>query len=374
MIIIDSHQDLAWNMLTFQRDYTRSANETRRLEAASQAPALVGDTLLGWPDYVRGNVALIFSTIFAAPARFRQGEWDSQCYADRREAIRLYTTQLDAYHRLVNDHSDKFRLVCTQAEAVSLVDHWDTLSAVVTPESHSKDDAHPPASVGLVILMEGAEVVGEPSDLEEWWERGVRVIGPAWAGTRFCGGTNEPGPMTKEGFTLLETMAEFGFGLDLSHMDERAALQALDAYPAQVLATHSNAQALLKGMQGNRHLTDRLIRGIAERDGVIGVMPYNVFLKTGWKRGAARQEVTLRDLVGHIDYICQIAGDAHHAAIGSDFDGGFGWQSTPVEIDSIADLHKICPLLAEKGYSQDEIAGILGKNWLDRLMKILPIK
>jgi hypothetical protein len=35
MMIVDAHQDLAWNMLTFGRDYTRSAAETRRLEAGT---------------------------------------------------------------------------------------------------------------------------------------------------------------------------------------------------------------------------------------------------------------------------------------------------------------------------------------------------
>lgn len=372
MIIVDSHQDLAWNMLTFQRDYTRSASETRRQEAASSTPALVDDTLLGWADYMCGHVALIFSTIFASPRRYRQGVWESQCYADRLEAVQLYSAQLDAYHRLANDHPDKFRLVLSQAEAHSLVEQWDSLPAADKGGACSENEAHPNASVGLVVLMEGAEMVGDPSDLEEWWERGVRLIGPAWAGTRFCGGTNEPGPMTKEGFALLEGMAEFGFGLDLSHMDERAALQAIDVYPGELMASHSNAQALLRGLGGNRHLSDRAIRGLTERGGVIGVMPYNLFLKPGWKRGEARREVTLHDLVAHIDHICQIAGDAHHAAIGSDFDGGFGLQSAPAEIDTIADLHKIHPLLAEKGYSEDEIAGILGKNWLDWLMKVLP--
>jgi membrane dipeptidase len=82
-------------------------------------------------------------------------------------------------------------------------------------------------------------------------------------------------------------------------MDERAALQALDAYRGQVLASHCNAQALLKGTGGNRHLTDREIRGLVEREGVIGVMPYNIFLKAGWKRGSSRQEVTLLHLGPH---------------------------------------------------------------------------
>ena len=46
--IIDAHQDLAWNMHVFSRDYTRSVSETRQMEAGTQAPIMNGDTLLGW--------------------------------------------------------------------------------------------------------------------------------------------------------------------------------------------------------------------------------------------------------------------------------------------------------------------------------------
>ena len=374
MIIVDAHQDIAWNMLTFGRDYTRSAEETRRVEAGSHTPALNGDTLLGWPDYLRGQVALIFCTLFASPIRFRQGNWDSQCYVDRGGALRLYMAQVDAYNRLFNEQPDKFKLVATQADLHGVLINWD-VHPTGSAQKSGNDLSYPTSPiVGLVISMEGAEAVGEPAELEDWWGRGVRLIGPAWAGTRFCGGTNEPGPMTNEGFALLDAMADLGFGLDLSHMDERAALQALDAYQGQVLASHSNVQALLKGIAGNRHLTDRVIRGLVDRNGVIGVLPYNVFLKAGWKRGDSRQEVNLLHLVAHIDHICQITGDARHVAIGSDFDGSFGVQSAPAEIDTAADLQKLYPLLAERGYSQDEIANILGNNWLNCLKNILPVK
>ena len=53
---------------------------------------------------------------------------------------------------------------------------------------------------------------------------GLRLIGLAWAGTRYGGGTREPGPLTAEGRKLLRAMAELDFVLDLSHMDEAAAL------------------------------------------------------------------------------------------------------------------------------------------------------
>ena len=120
--------------------------------------------------------------------------------------------------------------------------------------------------------------------------------------------------------------------------------------------------------------SDRVIRGIFERDGLIGAVVYNGFLKAGWKRGDRREEVTLQHVVAQIDYLCQMAGDSLHVGIGSDMDGGFGLQSMPVGIDTIADLQKLAPLLAEKGYSTNDIAGIFGENWLKRLKQTLPVK
>jgi len=67
----DSHCDLAWNMLNFGRDYTRSAAETREKEKGTRTPERNGDSLIGWPDYQRVQVAMVFSTLFAAPARNR---------------------------------------------------------------------------------------------------------------------------------------------------------------------------------------------------------------------------------------------------------------------------------------------------------------
>ena len=58
-------------------------------------------------------------------------------------------------------------------------------------------------------------------------------------------------------------------------------------------------------------------------------------------------------------------------AFGSDADGGLGWQHVPAEIDSIADLQKIAPLLEERGYSQADIESIFYKNWIRMLKSIL---
>ena len=392
LLLIDAHQDLAWNALTFGRDYTRSAAETRAQEAAtgSLAPDRNGDTTLGWPDYQRGNVAIVFSTLYVSPAKQKMGDWDTEFYRDYNEAHNRYMKQVDFYHKLTDTHPDQFRLLQTRADLQNHLTQWDEhlprLAAYRAQEAERQQSGEPTnprtdeptlppsAPVGLVILMEGAEGVREPAELEEWWARGARLIGPAWAGTRFCGGTREPGPLTKDGYALLEGMAAFGFTLDLSHMDAEAALQALDTYPGTIIASHANANALLKDFPTNRHLPDEVIRGLLERDGVIGVVPANGFLKVGWQRasGSRKEEVTLQHVVAHIDYICQMAGDAKHVGIGSDFDGGFGLQAVPAEVDTIADLQKLAPLLAEKGYSDADIANILGLNWQRILGKTLP--
>lgn len=384
MLIVDAHQDLAWNMLTFSRDYTRAAAETRRRERGGLAPEENGDTLLGWPDYQRGRIAVIFATLFAAPLRRKLGDWETQLYADMQQAYELYNRQLDAYHRLVDDHPAKFRLILNQSDLEETIEPWRDLNesgAAMESEEPEGDSAAIPAEeraeeagnpVGLVVLMEGAEGVRAPAELEEWWTRGVRLIGPAWAGTRFCGGTREPGPLTREGYALLDVMADLGFILDLSHMDEQAALQALDYYPGTIVATHANPAAVHPIEVSNRFLTERQIRGLLERDAVIGIVPSNLFLNRAWEASDGRQAVTLQDVTAHIDYICQLAGDASHVGLGSDFDGGFGLQSVPAEIDTIADLQKLVPVLAERGYSDEDIAAILGGNWLSTLRHRLP--
>src|SRR5512142_2311755 len=110
-LIVDSHCDLAWNMLNYGRDYTRSALETRELEKGKLAPEKNGDCLLGWPEYQRGQVAIVFSTLFAAPARSKEGDWDKLCYSSYDQARRLYLDQMHLYHELVDSKPDYFRQI-----------------------------------------------------------------------------------------------------------------------------------------------------------------------------------------------------------------------------------------------------------------------
>ena len=359
-ILVDAHADLAYNMLKYGRNYTRSAAETRQLEIGSATVVDNEDCIIGWPDYQRGQVAVVFSTLYATPIRWSSSGNKSQVYKTFDEAHKLYREQLMTYHRMTDSEPDKFRLIASSRDLNLILDHWNSPS----------ENGHP---VGMVVLMEGAECIRTLSELDEWYELGVRLIGPAWVGTRYCGGWKEPGPLTEDGKKLLSAMADHNFVLDLSHMDEQAAIEALDIYRGPIVGTHGNCLSLMLNSNSNRHFSDRIIEGIIERDGVVGVVPYNAYLKSGWTVGKnERSEVPLSYVADHIDHICQIAGDALHTGIGSDFDGGFGLQSVPPEIDTIADLQNLVSLLQARGYSETDIANIFSGNWLARLKRDLP--
>ena len=129
-----------------------------------------------------------------------------------------------------------------------------------------------------------------------------------------------------------------------------------------MLASHSNCRSLVPGQ---RQFDDGHLRAIINRDGVIGTALDAWMLQPGWIRGETTNEnLTLGAVADHIDHVCQLAGNALHAAIGSDLDGGYGTEQTPGDLDTIADLQKLDGLLSAKGYKVEDIEAIFHNNWL----------
>src|SRR5580692_7690826 len=90
-------------------------------------------------------------------------------------------------------------------------------------------------------------------------------------------------------------------------------------------------------------------------------------LYPGWVRGTTTPKdsgVTMDTYVDHIDRVCQLAGNARHAAIGTDLDGGFGTEQTPHDLDTIADLQRVPDLLRKRGYKEADVEGIMYANWV----------
>ena len=87
----------------------------------------------------------------------------------------------------------------------------------------------------------------------------------------------------------------------------------------------------------------------------------------GWVRGKTMPQdngVSLATMVDHIDHVCQLAGNCRHAALGTDLDGGFGKEQSPVDVDTIADLQTVPGLLRQRGYKEDDVRAIMYGNWV----------
>jgi membrane dipeptidase len=355
-IIVDAHEDIAYNTLNFGRNFINSVYRTRQLEA--NQPISQGTATVGLPEAILGRVAIMFGTLFASPAAHKMGD-EVTYYETPAQAYKQGIAQIDVYQRLAESEeaNGRIQLIRTQGELASVLATW---AEGTNYEDHK---------LGLVILMEGADPILEPKQFEEWYERGVRIVGPAWGATRYSGGTGEPGPLTSLGRDLLEVLASFNAVLDVSHLSEEAFFEAVERYEGIIIASHTNARHF---RDSDRHLSDDMIRRLADRDGVIGAVAFNAFLQNGWAKTDPKFKTPLDRYIAAIDHVCQVTGSARHAGIGTDFDGGFGAEHIPAEIDTVADLHSIGPRLATYGYSEPDITAILGGNFLRILRAALP--
>jgi membrane dipeptidase len=353
--IIDAHLDLAWNALQWNRNLLAPVEDIRVSEQHVPGPGR-GQGTVALPEMRRGRVALCFATLLARSTGEPVPNLD---YATPAQAYGIVQGQLAYYHALAQQ--GEIRLITGRAELDNHIAEW---------EQWERDEGtRPQPPLGLIISMESADPILHPSQLPEWWQDGVRVIGPAHYGPgRYAGGTGSESGLTRAGFSLLREMEQVGIILDLTHLSDRAFWQALNNYSSPVLASHNNCRALVPHP---RQFDDDQLRAIIAREGVIGVACDNWMIRPGWVRGAAHnQPVSLAHVVDHIDHICQCAGNDHHVAIGSDLDGGFGREQSPHNLDTIADLPKLSDLLAVRGYSEKAIAAIFHGNWLRLLRRV----
>lgn len=346
--LVDSHLDLAENVTLFGRDLTLSAAEIRALEKRTTRQATVS-----LPDLERGGIAVVFATVtagFLAADVGEDFEPRSAIYHTPEEAEAQALTQIALYESW--DQQGRVRLLKSVPDLEHHLQLWQR-------------DRKP----GIVLLMEGADPIVHLRDLPRWWQRGLRMIGLTFGDTKYGSGvsggssTFKQGGLTSEGFALLGRMAELGFIWDISHLTEESIWQGLGLKFPRVCASHANAQALTPT---DRHLSDDVIRAVAERDGVIGLVLYNGFLEPRWKQDKSISVTLNEHLRQHATYIAHLSG-WNHVGIGSDLDGGFGLEESPLEINSVADLHKIGTVVPAGARE-----AVLSTNWLNFLRASLP--
>ncbi|MFT5423929.1 MAG: membrane dipeptidase [Phycisphaerales bacterium] len=240
-------------------------------------------------------------------------------------------------------------------------------SAHETVGSGEATGSTPPLTLG--ILIECADPIEKPEQMEEWAQAGVVAVGMAWwhQGRYASGNGVTPGSkgdgLTPEGFELIKEIDRLGVVHDLSHLSQRSSDQLLEATGATVIASHSNSRAMMPGLEeqaAQRHLNDETIREICARGGVIGLNLFSSFLHPG---ASGTKRASIDDAVRHIEHVCEIAGSRAHTALGSDADGGFAANRLPEGLDRLTDLRKITDALSARGWSDDEVRGFAFNNW-----------
>lgn len=351
-IILDAHEDISYNAFCFNRDYRLSAKRIRELETGTIYPSQNGNTILSLPDGLRGRVAVSCATIFTAPNMGNpSAPFARVMYQSPAEAEKLGFDQITYYENLISVEPH-IRLIKSNADLDAVLATWG--------------DEQPPSErvQGWILLMENGDPIVTPRDFGRWHERGLRVVGPAWVASRYSGGTGMPGGLTSLGFDLLGEMMAYHVVLDVSHMAEQAFYDAVNFYEGSIIASHSNPRYFC---DTDRHLSDDMIRLLAERDGVMGVVLFNLFLDGTWQYSDGKNAISITRVIDVIDYICQLTGSSAHVGIGGDFDGGFGVESTPAELDTVADLWLIKGQLEARGYSEADVYAILHGNMLRKL-------
>lgn len=345
-LIIDAHLDLAMNAMEWNRDLRLPVSVIREREKNMKDKPDRGNNMVSLRALREGRVGLVVATQIA---RFVDRDSDLPGWHSPELAWAQTQGQL-AYYRAMEDLGE-MRAITNLTELENHLSDWND------------PGKEPP--VGYILSLEGADSLVNISYLEKAYGYGLRALGPAHYGPgRYAWGTGTDGPITPMGLELLREMDALGMILDITHLTDRGFKQAIEIYNGPIWASHHNCRTLVPHQ---RQLSDEQIKMLIERDAVIGGVLDAWMMVPDWIRGKTTPKekgVTLEILVDHYDHICQIAGNCNHIAIGSDLDGMFGTEQSPMDMDTIADLQLLSTALSRRGYTDDDIERVYSENWL----------
>lgn len=353
MFIIDAHLDLSMNAMEWNRDLRLPVQAIRALEKGMTDKPDRERSTVSFPELRKGNIGIVVATQIARyvkPGSVIPG-WNSpeQAWAQTQAQLSWYKTMEEAGEMVQISNAKQLKV------------HYERWNDGTLNENKA---------IGYILSLEGADSIVDLSYLERAHQYGLRAIGPAHYGPgRYANGTDATGEMGAQGLALLKEMERLNIILDATHLCDDAFWQALNHFSGPVWASHNNCRAFVNH---NRQYSDEQLLALIERGAVIGGALDAWMLVPNWQRGVSTPQsmnCDLEKVVANMDHICQLAGNAHHIGIGSDLDGAFGTEQSPLDLDTISDLQKMVAMFSEKGYSAEDLDHIFHQNWLNFLYK-----
>ncbi len=320
------------------------------------------------PRMKKGRMGAVMFGIYAQPQDYAPHLW-----------LPRSLEVLDALHREVKANAAQMEFAYTAADVERI---------------------HKSGKLAAMASLEGGHLIGDSLGVLRLFQTlGVRYLTLAHFATNNYAdsmtGTDVHNGLSKAGRELVREMNRIGMIVDVSHISDKAVLDAVEASRSPVIASHSSVKAIAPIV---RNMPDDVIKAVAKKGGVICInfhagyldkAAYEVYIKnrpardaeikdvlamrandpSRWEiiRGIQRKyfrempKVDYKVLLRHIDHIAKIAGP-DHVGLGSDFDGISGMA--PAGMQDVSQYPNLVKGLLEMGYADQDIRKIMGLNLL----------
>jgi membrane dipeptidase len=320
-----------------------------------------------YPKARAGGLDVAFMSIYPSPGQDDDGS-----------AWNVANRMIDAVDSLALRHPDKFAILRSPRD----VDHLRANGRVLLPMG----------------MENGAPIGDDLTKLDFFFQRGVRYITLAHSANNRIADSSYAAEKRWKGLSpfgreVVAEMNRLGMMIDVSHLSDDAARQAIDLSRAPVIASHSALRHFTPGFE--RNLSDELAKAIAAKGGVIQIPFGNAFVDPAsaaqtqayfvayaeferertagrttktvaefdadWDKAHPPLPVGIDAVLDQIDYGVKLVG-IDHIGIGSDFDGVGG--ALPQGLKTVADFPNLVAGLQARKYSDADIRRILGGNLL----------
>lgn len=273
----------------------------------------------------------------------------------------------------------------------TIAQHPDRL--VKTVDTKTIRDAKARGRVAILIGVEGGHAIENSLDtLVELYDRGARYMTLTHTNTNDWADSSgdEPrhGGLTTFGREVVTTMNDLGMLVDVSHVADSTFYHVLETSRVPVIASHSSCRAIAPHP---RNLSDTMLRDLASVKGVCMINFFSAFVEPkaaeilmsskrpdvprtarepddasdgvlyeSWFASLNCPSGTIDTVVDHLAHACSVAG-AESVGIGTDYDG---CSLVPKGLDNASKLPRLTERMLERGFRENEIEGILGKNFL----------
>ena len=341
------------------------------MERWADLDAEAEDREFDYPKARAGGLDVAFMSIYTSHAQDQDGS-----------ARQVANQMIDSVEALVQRHPDKFAILTSPGDASGLLEGGRVL---------------------LPLGMEnGAPLGGDVSNVKFFFDRGVRYITLAHSGNNRLADSsyalekqwNGLSPLGRE---VVHEMNRLGIMVDVSHLGDASAQEAIALSKVPVIASHSAFRHFTPGFE--RNISDELAKAVAAKGGVIQI-PFgtafvdpqsaadlqalfraradferrNAELKAqgepeqdrkafdaAWEKAHPPRPSTLDQVLDQIDHGVKLLG-VDHVGLGSDFDGVGGNLATGLK--TVADYPNLVAGLQARGYDEADIRKILGGNLL----------